>query len=425
MSRISDLHNLGQSLWYDNIQRRLLLDGSMAKRINNEDFLGMTSNPAIFNNAIAKSSDYDSDLQPMAWAGWKAEEIFYQLAIEDIKTAAGLFTAQYEKSNHLNGYISLEVSPYLANNTRGTVEEAKKLWKRVNRPNLMVKIPATKAGIPAIKQAIAEGINVNVTLIFSLERYKEVIHAYIDGLAERHKKNLPINNIASVASFFISRFDSKIDAQLEKLIAEDKSKAASLQNLLGKAAIANAQLAYSLFLDEFNSDKFKTLKAAGARVQRPLWASTSTKNPNYRDVIYIEELIAPDTVNTVPPATLDAYADHGNAKVSITPESMKQAAETINRLEKLGINLDDVAKALEDEGVKAFAVAYGDLLKTIEGRCKQFKKDLSGLAAKIPPAIKSLETDQFSKRMVEKDPTLWTANTAAHAEITNRLGWLA
>ena len=240
----------------------------------------------------------------------------------------------------------------------------------------MVKIPATKAGIPAINKAIAEGINVNVTLIFSLDRYKDVIHAFIEGIEERVKAGKPVNNIASVASFFISRFDSKIDGQLQKMVAEKSDKSAAASQMMGKAAIANAQMAYKLFMDEFYSERFKALQKHGARVQRPLWASTSTKNPDYRDVIYIEELIAADTVNTVPPQTLVAYRDHGNAKVTITEESMKNAVKTIADLQKLGIRIEDVSEALEAEGVKSFSDAYTDLLNTIRSRTKQFKKEL-------------------------------------------------
>ena len=425
MNRIAELHQLGQSLWYDNIQRRLLEDGTMSNLIQNEDILGMTSNPTIFNNAIGKSTDYDSSLQPMAWAGWKPEDIFFQLAIEDIQTATDLFAQQYEKSNHLNGYVSLEVSPYLANDTKKTFDQAKKLWKQVNRPNLMVKIPATKAGIPAIKKAIAEGINVNVTLIFSLERYHEVIYAFIEGIEERVNAGKPINNIASVASFFISRFDSKIDAQLQKIALQNKDKSDSAAQMMGKAAIANAQMAYKLFQDEFYSERFKALEKHGARVQRPLWASTSTKNPQYRDVIYIEDLIAPDTVNTVPPQTLNSFRDHGNARITITKSAMEQSLITIEDLRKLGINIDEVSETLEMEGVKSFSEAYTDLLNTIKTRCKQFKKELGSLANKIPQAVDALDDKQYSKRIVEKDPTLWTASASAHTEIANWLGWIA
>ncbi|MBP6209739.1 MAG: transaldolase, partial [Anaerolineales bacterium] len=308
MTPIQKLTSLKQSLWYDNIQRKLLETGELKAMIDRGDIRGVTSNPTIFQNAIAKTNDYDAALIPLAWSGWDAEKIFWQLAVEDIQAACDLFRPLYDETKGGDGYVSLEVSPYLANETDATAKQAKELWERVNRPNLMVKIPATKAGIPAIRQTIAAGINVNVTLIFSLERYAEVMDAYLAGLEDRAAQNLPINMIASVASFFVSRVDSKIDPKLSKDSA-----------LLGKAAIANAKLAYSAFEDVFTSSRFATLKARfSARVQRPLWASTGTKNPAYSDTVYVDNLIGPDTVNTVPPATLDAFREHGNASITIT-----------------------------------------------------------------------------------------------------------
>ncbi|MFN7036485.1 MAG: transaldolase, partial [Bellilinea sp.] len=276
MNRIHQLHQLGQSLWYDNIQRSLLENGKLAQLIEQGLIRGVTSNPTIFHNAIARSNDYDAALKPMAWSGWSSEQIFTQLAIEDIQAAADLFRALYEETNAADGYVSLEVNPLLANDTDGTIAEAQRLWSLVNRPNLMIKIPATPAGIPAIRKTIAAGINVNVTLIFSLVRYAEVMDAYLSGLEDRLAQGLPIDRIASVASFFVSRVDTKVDHRLNEIIQKEESNARLAQTLLGKAAIANARLAYSLYLQKFAEERFVALRQKGARTQRPLWASTST-----------------------------------------------------------------------------------------------------------------------------------------------------
>jgi transaldolase len=368
MNPITKLTTLGQSIWYDNIQRKLLTNGTLANLIANGDIRGITSNPSIFHNAIAKTTDYDAALLPMVSAGWNAETIFWQLAKEDIQAAADLFKSLYHESNAGDGYVSLEVNPNLANDTEGTVAQAKKLWNEVNRPNLMIKIPATKAGIPAITQVIAAGINVNVTLIFSLSRYEEVMEAFMLGLELRHKQGLSIENIASVASFFISRVDSKIDGILQGMIQNGGSQSATATHLLGKAAIANAKQAYTLFEKKFSGYRFKELQAKGAaRRQRPLWASTSTKNPAYRDVVYIEELIGPETVNTVPPQTLDAFRDHGIASLTIHSQ-LEEAQKSLEALNALGISMDKVTNELEQEGVKAFQDAFAALIKTIDER---------------------------------------------------------
>jgi transaldolase len=367
MDRIKKLHDLGQSLWYDNIERRLLENGQLAGMVARREIRGITSNPSIFNAAIGHSNDYDAALKPMARAGLNAEQIFNQLAIEDICTAADLFMPLYKETQGGDGYVSLEVSPYLARDTQGTFSEAKRLWQAVNRPNLMVKIPATFEGLDAIRQAIAAGININVTLIFSLARYREVIKAYLSGLEERVNAGLPIDSIASVASFFVSRIDNKVDAQLEKRIQEEGAQADQAALLLGKAAIANARLAYQEFLTVFHNEHFNYLRQAGARVQRPLWASTSTKNPAYRDVLYVEELIASETVNTVPPKTLDAFKDHGEARITIE-DHLDEANLLFGKLLDLGIRMDEITQVLEEEGVKSFADAFTELLNTVETR---------------------------------------------------------
>ncbi|MBP7040842.1 MAG: transaldolase, partial [Anaerolineaceae bacterium] len=330
MNPVARLLEKGQSIWYDNIQRSLLLNGEMEGMVARGEIRGVTSNPTIFMNAIAKTSEYDESLRALGAAALSPEEVFFRLAIEDIQAAADLFLPLYTSTGGADGYVSLEVSPFLADKSAETLAQARELWQRVNRPNLMIKIPATPAGLPAIRAALAAGINVNVTLIFSLERYNEVMEAYLGGLEERAAAGLPLDKIASVASFFISRVDSHIDPRLQASGAPDA------QALAGKAAIANARLAYARFSETFSSERFTRLKAQGARVQRPLWASTSTKNPAYRDVLYVEELIGPDTVNTVPPQTLAAFLDHGRVRESIT-ENLDEARALFARLEELGI----------------------------------------------------------------------------------------
>jgi transaldolase/glucose-6-phosphate isomerase len=422
MDLFEKLYKIGQSLWYDNIQRRLFKNGDLKRMIDEGEIWGVTSNPSIFNNAISKSNDYDDAIKPMAWAGWKAEEIFFQLAVEDIQDAADLFLPVYQKTGGGDGYVSLEVSPYLAKDAEGTLKQAKELWARVNRPNLMIKIPATIEGLDAIRKAIAAGININVTLIFSLERYKKVIDAYLNGLEDRLAQGLPVGAIHSVASFFISRVDSKVDPLLNAISSGKNGQA---DQLLGKAAIANARLAYAIFDEKFHSPKFEKLARAGANYQRPLWASTSTKNPAYPDLIYVEPLIIPHTVNTIPPQTLDAFRDHGKAKIGFDgTREIKTAQGVVDHLEELGISMAKVTDELEQEGVKAFADAFDALLKTIEIRSNEARNELGILRNDVPGWVLGLEMKQAAKRMYQKDASLWTKNPDGQAEIRKRLGWL-
>jgi len=367
MNATLQLLEAGQSVWYDNIQRSLLKNGELAGMVERGEIRGVTSNPTIFMNAITKSQDYDESLLPLAASSLTAEEIFFVLAIEDIQAATDVFMPLYQQSDGGDGYVSLEVSPYLANDTAATLAQAKQLWQRVDRPNLMIKIPATKAGLPAITDAIAAGINVNVTLIFSLQRYAEVMDAYMKGLERRVAEGLPIGSIASVASYFVSRVDTKIDPRLQEIIPTGGQQARDAKALLGKAAIANARLAYADFKKAFASERFLKLKAKGARVQRPLWASTSTKNPDYRDVMYVEELIGPDTVNTVPPQTLVAFLEHGQVRLSLE-EDLEGARKTLAELEKLGILMKTVTSELEEQGVKSFSDAFTVLLEAVDKR---------------------------------------------------------
>ena len=423
MNEIDKLHKLGQSIWYDNIERKLLRNGEMEKMISLGEIRGVTSNPSIFQNAIANSSDYDEAIQPLAWSDWTAEEIFFQLAIEDIRETCDLFMPLYNQSEGLDGFVSLEVNPKLAYDTEGTIQQAKELWQRVNRKNLMIKIPATLEGLPAIRKSIAAGLNINVTLIFSLERYDQVIDAYLSGLEDRLQQNLPINHIASVASFFVSRVDSKIDSMLDNLIEKAQNNVEKLSSLKGKVAIANSRLAYELFNQRFFSDRIEKLAQGGANMQRPLWASTSTKNPNYHDVLYVEELIGKHTVNTMPPQTLDAFRDHGKAELRISNE-LAGAHQIFNTLNEIGISIGEVTQILEDEGVIAFEKAFDSLLQSIEQRKAVFQKQIDKLASYTRSMVQQQDQDKIINRIYEKDSTIWTKNKDSFKEIQNRLGWL-
>jgi transaldolase len=370
-----ELAKIRQSIWYDNIERKLLQDGTLLGMVERGEIRGITSNPSIFNNAISQSSDYDQEIESLTKQGLSKQEIYEQLAIRDIQQAADLFFPLYQESAGGDGYVSLEVSPYLAHETDQTILEAKKLWLAVNRPNLMVKIPATQEGLPAITEVIAAGINVNVTLIFSIERYQAVIAAYLAGLEQRIQAGLEISDIASVASFFISRIDSKVDSRLEELLLKNQGADQQvIQKLKGKAALASGKLAYQAYTEHFGEGaaRFAELAKSGARKQRTLWASTSTKNPQYRDTMYVEGLIGPDTVNTVPPKTLLAFYDHGLVEQTIDRQ-VDQAREVFEQLAALGVDLDLVTEELEAEGVKSFADAFSSLLESLQARMLDFQ----------------------------------------------------
>ncbi|MBN2048253.1 MAG: bifunctional transaldolase/phosoglucose isomerase [Anaerolineaceae bacterium] len=423
MSKNIELYQKGQSLWYDNIQRKLIEDGSLKQMIDEGDIYGVTSNPSIFMKAIANSNDYDNALQPMAWADWSAEDIFWQLAVEDIQAGADLLDGLYQKSNKGDGYISLEVDPNLAYDTKTTISEAKRLWNWVNRPNLCVKIPATREGIPAIRAAIAAGINVNVTLIFSPERYQEVMEAYILGLEDRVADGLPIDGIASVASIFVSRIDGVVDKQLQAVIDAGGPMMEKALSLLGKAAIANSRYSYLLFKEAFGTERFKKLEAKGARVQRPLWASTSSKNPAYPDTIYVDELVAPHTVNTAPPQTVEAFKDHGSSEFSV--EGREEAAKkTLDAIESLGISMTKVHEDLEVAGVKAFSEAFAELMDVIQTRKDAMKTQLGDLTELVSSRIAQFEENQSVSRLHQHEADLWTMDADGQAEIRRRLGWV-
>jgi transaldolase/glucose-6-phosphate isomerase len=420
---IEDLGKLGQSLWYDNIQRKMLENGELEELIKRGDLRGMTSNPSIFNHAISSSHDYDEALKPMAWSGYSAGQILDSLIIEDIRRAADLFLPLYKKTNGGDGYVSIEVGPDMAHDTAASLAEAHRLWDLVNHPNIMVKIPATPEGIPAIRQAIADGLNINITLIFSLARYAEVMDAYLSGLEERVDNNLPVDNIASVASFFVSRIDSKVDKHLDAILHEEGAQAAQAARLMGKIATANARLAYAEYKAVFEGQRFARLKAHGARLQRPLWASTSTKNPAYPDTMYVDGLIGRNTVNTVPQVTLDAFRDHGTSRLTIE-DDLEGARRQFKELSELGISIDQATQELEDEGVQAFSEAFNSLLNTVDERRKAALAELGPLAPSILTQVARLEKDEVARRMQDIDPTLWTKDSAGKHEIRKRLGWL-
>jgi len=367
MNATLKLLELGQSIWLDNIQRSELRNGGMAGMIDRGEIRGVTSNPTIFMHAMTKTNAYDDSIQHLVNASMEPEDMFFKLAIEDIQETTDLFRSLYAESKGGDGYVSLEVSPFLANDTDKTIAQVKKLWELVNRPNIMIKIPATKEGIPAITAGIAAGYNINVTLIFSLKRYAEVMEAYLKGLEQRVAAGLPIDNIASVASFFVSRVDTNVDKRLQSIIDAKGSRTNKAESLLGKAAIANAKMAYAEYKKVFTGERFAKLKAHGARVQRPLWASTSTKNPAYRDVLYVEELIGPDTVDTIPPQTLTAFLDHGIVRNTLEAD-VPGAAKVLADVEKLGISMDDVTLELEVDGVKSFADAFTILLNAFQAK---------------------------------------------------------
>ena len=362
MNPLIRLGELGQSVWYDYITRDLLISGDLARLIANDGLRGMTSNPTIFDKAITGSRLYDDDIRRLADKGSSAGEIFETLAVADVQAACDAFLPLYQRTTGTDGLVSLEVSPTLAHDAEATLREAERLWSAVGRPNAMIKIPGTRAGLPAITKSIAAGISVNVTLLFSVERYAEVIEAFLAGLEQRLNRGLSIGAITSVASFFVSRVDGKVDPLL------DASDAPAL--LRGTAAIANACMAYRLFEESLDRPQWKRLAESGAQPQRPLWASTSTKDPRYPDTYYVEALIAPRTVNTLPPETLIAYRDHGNPAVRIQ-EGVAAAPDRLEALKRAGVDLGQVTRELEDEGVEKFAASYRSLLAAIEAKVGQ------------------------------------------------------
>jgi transaldolase len=361
------LQEYGQSIWLDFIRRKLLASGELERLVKEDGLRGVTVNPSILDHAIRETEDYDEAIRTLAAKGKSSPEMYEALAVEDVQGATDVLRSTYDRTDGRHGFVSLEVSPYLAYDTEGTVEEARRFWRKVDRPNLMIKVPATREGLPAIERLTAEGINVNVTLLFGLPRYREVFDAYIKGIETRIGQSQPVDRLASVASFFLSRIDVLVDPMLE-----EKSQSEPLaRQLYGQVAIASAKIAYQIYQEIVDTERFQGLRDRGARVQRLLWASTSTKNPEFSDVKYVEALIGPDTVNTVPMETLDAYRDHGNPAPNADTdcpleEGVEEARQVLAKLPQLGIDLDQVTQQLEDEGVQKFAASYDQVIEALD-----------------------------------------------------------
>jgi len=367
-NRLQELHDVGQSIWLDSIDRRMLHDGELDRRIREDALTGMTSNPTIFQKALASSNAYDDQIVGAEEDGLTSWELFELLETTDVRDACDSFAGVYSSTRGADGYVSIEISPGVSHNADAAVEEARRLWKTVDRPNVMVKVPGTVEGAVAVRRLIAEGINVNITLLFAIEAHDRVIEAYVAGLEDRVKARQPIDGLASVASFFVSRVDTEIDKRLDAMIAKAQpAEKERLQLLKGRAAIANAKLAYRLFRQKFSGPRWEALAKQGARVQRPLWASTSTKNPAYRDVMYVEDLIGPDTVDTMPPATIEAFADHGVVEKTVD-KKVAVAEGLLKEIEAAGISVREVTEKLLVDGIASFQKSFDELIAGLESK---------------------------------------------------------
>ena len=416
---VAALKHYGQSVWLDYIRRSLIASGELKRLVDEDGLGGVTSNPAIFEKAIDGSNDYASAIDEISKEdpGLGAKLVYERLAIKDIQDAADVLRPVYESTGSHDGYVSLEVSPELANDTEGTLAEARELWKSVARPNVMIKVPATPAGLPAIRTLIGEGINVNVTLLFARDRYEAVAQAFIEGLEARAAAGQPVAQVASVASFFVSRIDTAVDALLEAKLktAEGKDKT-RIEALLGKVAVANAKLAYQSYKKIFSGARWEKLRERGAQTQRVLWASTGTKNPHYSDVLYVEELIGPDTVDTVPPDTLTAFRDHGRPRASLE-EDVAEAMQVLDDLEKTGVSLEKVTDDLLADGVKKFVEPFTKLLTAVERRSREANKArINAQSWVLPSALQGHVTERLAaweaqggtRRLFAGDASLWT-----------------
>jgi transaldolase len=367
-NKLQELHDVGQSIWLDSIDRRILHDGELDRRVRDDALTGMTSNPTIFQKALSSSNAYDDQIMAAEDDGLTSWELFELLETTDVRDACDAFAGVYSSTRGADGYVSIEISPGVSHDAGAAVEEARRLWKTVDRPNVMVKVPGTVEGAVAVRQLIAEGINVNITLLFAIAAHERVIESYLAGLEDRVKAHKPIDGLASVASFFVSRVDTEIDKRLDALIAKaPQQEKERLQMLKGRAAIANAKLAYRLFRQKFAGPRWEALAKQGARVQRPLWASTSTKNPAYRDVMYVEELIGPDTVDTMPPATIDAFRDHGVVARAVD-KKVAVAESVLKEIEAVGISIREVTEKLLVDGIASFQKSFDELIAGLEAK---------------------------------------------------------
>ncbi len=427
---LKDLLKFGQSVWLDYIRRDLITSGELKRLIEEDGLRGMTSNPAIFEKAIAGSTDYADILASLRnRPDLDAKARYEIIAIRDIQDAADLLRPVYQESKRRDGYVSLEVSPYLARDTQGTIEEARRLWKAVDRPNVMIKVPGTAEGVPAFEQLISEGININVTLLFSQEVYQRVAEAYIRGLQKFSADSSEVSRMASVASFFISRIDNSVDAEISARLksAKNPQEEQKLKRLLGKVAIANGKLAYQRYLNIFSGAQWDQLRAKGAQTQRVLWASTSTKNPAYPDILYVQEMIGPDTVNTMPPATFDAFRDHGQPRETLT-EGIDEAKQVMQDLADVGISIDNITDKLTDDGVRLFEEAFDKLLAAVEkstqgGTTPKISQQTYKLPDQLAKQVAETITDWRAagkvRRLWQRDASLWTNSDEAEW-----LGWL-
>jgi transaldolase/glucose-6-phosphate isomerase len=425
------LSSLGQSIWLDFIRRGMLEAGELKQLIDEDGLRGVTSNPSIFDKAIAGSHDYDAAIQALAFEGRSVQEIYQVLTVDDVQRATDLFRSIHDQTGGRDGFVSLEVSPHLAYDTEGTIAEAKRLWAALDRPNALIKVPATIPGLEAIRQLISEGINVNVTLLFGLPRYREVADAYLEGLEARAAHGGSIERIASVASFFLSRIDVLIDPMLEKLMEEGGPRGEVAGRLHGQVAVASARIAYEMYKEIFGGERFRELADKGAATQRLLWASTSTKNPAYSDVKYVEALIGPETVNTLPLETLNAYRDHGNPALRLE-EGVEESRETLHELEQLGISLEQATQQLEEEGVQKFIKPFDRLMDTLEKERSSALHErpdrqvfvLGEYGDALQKRLADLKAERFVARLWRKDASLWKSDPENQEVIGNALGWL-
>jgi transaldolase/glucose-6-phosphate isomerase len=428
-----EIAKLGQSIWYDNIRRAMLTSGDLAKKIAEDDLRGVTSNPTIFEKAITGSGDYDEQLRALVSAGKSVSEIYEELVVQDIADAANTLRPVYDRLDKRDGFISLEVDPRLAYDTQKTIDEASRLFKRLNRPNVMIKIPASQEGLPAIEESIYRGVNINITMIFSIENYVQVAESFIRGLERRAAEGKSVEGISSVASFFVSRVDTLVDSELDERAKEAKTpeEKKEIESLRGKAAVANAKLAYEKYKEIFHGERFAAMRAKGAQVQRPLWASTSTKNPSYYDLMYVDTLIGPETVNTVPPATYTAIRDHGHAAVTLD-QDLDESRRIVERLAKVGVDLKAVTEKLQRDGLDAFVKSFDTLLASIEAKRDALISGINERLALSPgkysdavqTALKEAENTDAMRRIWRKDAALWKQDEPHQKIIRNALGWL-
>ncbi len=434
MNTLTELINYGQSYWLDNLTRGKIKGGEIKKRVVQQGLRGITSNPSIFNKAITSGNDYDAQIKQLVNQKKGVHEIYEELTVKDVQDACDILRPVFDNSEGVDGFVSIEVSPYLARDTEGTMVEARRLFKKVNRPNCYIKIPGTSEGVPAIEEMLYEGINVNITLLFSIQSYEAVAHAYIKALERRAAEGKSIKEVRSVASFFLSRIDVLTDQLLGHLVVPGKCDDNSIkpERLFGKAAIANAKIAYQSFKRIFFGERWDKLIELGAKVQRPLWASTSTKDPLYNDVKYVETLIGRDTVNTLPDETIDAFADHGKLEENTIEKNLNEAYKTIDDLKKIGIDIDFVTQQLLNEAIQKFIEPYDNLMKSISKKRDEILSDSIGKQtinfakgkSEASAAMKSLNEKQYARRLFAKEPYLWSDDPDQIKEIKIRLGWL-